>query len=133
MVDPQELQTDLEIFAIVAIPAVALLFMWWSWISDRKAPPGTKAQRNALFCAAVLITTSNAFFWALAAHNLPPHAPRPKPIDTVVLKGLVSAILGIMVAVFGKGRRTVALTVVAGIATFAFWALVFVTAGAGAF
>lgn len=51
-----------------------------------------------------------------------------KAPDALLLKGFVSVILGIMVAVFGKGRRTVALTIVAGTTTFALWALVLVAA-----
>lgn len=128
---PGGVRTGLEVAAAFVPPELTLILMWWSWIADRTAAHGTKGQRNALFCAALLATTSNAFFWALAAHNLLPGGHRIKPPDTLLLKGLACAMLSIMVALFGKGRRTVTLTVVAGTAALCFWALLIVVSGAG--
>jgi hypothetical protein len=130
---PSGAQNGLEVVVIMGTPSVALIFMWWSWIRDLATPHVTPMQRRTLFCAALLVTTSDAFFWALAAHNLLPRGHRIRPPDTLLLKGLAAAMLGIMVAFFGKGRRTVALTVTAGIAAFLFWAVFLIVSGAGVF
>lgn len=120
---PGGVQTSLEVVAILAPPELSLIFMWWSWISDRDTPRATPAQRRALFCAALLVTTSNAFFWVLAAHNMLPGGHRVKPPDTLFMKAVACAMLGIMVALFGRGRRTVALTVIAGTTALCLWTL----------
>jgi hypothetical protein len=117
-------KTYLEIAAMFATPSVAFVFMWWSWIRGRAARPATRPQGRALVLSALLVTASNALLWILAVHlSLP--GPKVASLDVFPLGGLITAMLGIIVALFGKGRRTVALTVTAGVAAFAFWALCF--------